>query len=510
MLQALLGAGTLLTGCARSSGRRSAQPSVKPSGQRDLIRRENERPGTRDWLLTNTRIDSATKYRCPWIEGYCSRTGARPGDELTIYVSTNPKSEFTIDFYRMGYYGGMGGRQVLEMGPFRGRLQPDPPVGKNRVRECEWAPSTTITIPQDWISGVYLGKLTELREQLQSYVIFIVRDDRPADFLFQCSDTTWQAYNRWPSQFALYDDGKEHWYCGPGVDVSFDRPYGKYCQILDAPLSLGSGEWFLWEFPLAYWLEAQNIDVTYISNLDTHTDSAGLLRARGLLSVGHDEYYSLEMYENLRSAIANGLSVAFLSGNTCCGRIDPRPSAAGRPNRVFGRVDYFGPRDEGMIKRFPTMAPFPYNSPHESLLMGARNVPPCTGGADWVCVAPEHWIYAGTEMKRGDSIPGLIGWEFHGDPAPIPGLQVVATGPTQDAPGKLNGGTYTATVYPGPKGNIVLNASSCWWGDGLSEPPGYVRPSVYTSPGGPDPRVQRMTSNLLRRMSSNSSRSPRT
>ena len=32
----------------------------------------------------------------------------------------------------------------------------------------------------------------------QSYVVFIVRDDRPADILFQCSDNTWQAYNRWP------------------------------------------------------------------------------------------------------------------------------------------------------------------------------------------------------------------------------------------------------------------------------------------------------------------------
>jgi hypothetical protein len=146
------------------------------------------------------------------------------------------------------------------------------------------------------------------------------------------------------------------------------------------------------------------------------------------------------------------------------------------------------------------MAPFPYQSPHEGLLMGARNVPPCTGGADWVCVAPDHWLFAGTGMQRGDGIPGLVGWEFHGDPAKLPGLDVVASAPTQDAPGKLNGGVFTATVYPGPKRNIVFNASTCWWGDGLSAPPGYVRPSVYTSPQGPDARVQRITRNLLERM----------
>jgi hypothetical protein len=103
-------------------------------------------------------------------------------------------------------------------------------------------------------------------------------------------------------------------------------------------------------------------------------------------------------------------------------------------------------------------------------------------------------------MKAGDRIPGLIGWEYHGDPADIPGLTVVATGPTQDAPGKLNGGTYAATVYPGPKNNFVFNASTCWWADGLSAPPGYISPSVYTSPQGPDPRVQQITTNLLSRM----------
>ena len=38
-------------------------------------------------------------------------------------------------------------------------------------------------IPKDWLSGVYLGKLTEETSGM-SYVIFIVRDDRPCDLLF--------------------------------------------------------------------------------------------------------------------------------------------------------------------------------------------------------------------------------------------------------------------------------------------------------------------------------------
>jgi hypothetical protein len=484
----LIAAGTL-AGCA-----------TPPAAQRDLIQRENAKPGTRDWLLTNTRIDPATKYRCPWIEGYCSRTSVRAGETIQFHVSTNPASPFRIDLYRMGYYGGEGGRHITTLGPFKGSIQPDPETGPRRLRECKWDPCASLKIPNDWVSGVYLGKLTAERENLQSYVIFIVRDDRRADFIFQCSDTTWQAYNRWPSQFSLYDDGKNTWYWGPGSDISFDRPYGKYCQILDAPLTTGSGEWFLWEFPMAYWLEQHGYDVTYISNLDAHIDAHGLKRAKGFISNGHDEYYSLEMFNNLRGAIADGLNVGFFSGNVCCGRIDPRPGGSGSPNRIFSRIDFWGPRDEEEIKRFPTMGLLPHKSPNSNLLVGAGNVAPTTGGSDFICSKPDHWIFEGTGMKMGEGIPGLVGWEWHGGPAAIPGLEIISTGPTQSEPGKLNGGIYTATIYPGQKKNFVFNASSCWWADGLSAPPGYMRPSVYTSPKGPDSRAQRITANILARM----------
>ena len=84
--------------------------------------------------------------------------------------------------------------------------------------------------------------------------------------------------------------------------------------------------------------------------------------------------------------------------------------------------------------------------------------------------------------------------------APIAGLKVVASGPTQQAPGKPNGGTFSATVYPGAKGNFVFNGATIWWADGLSAPPGYIRPQVYTTPQGPDQRVQQITRNLLAKM----------
>ncbi len=487
---ATLAGAAVLPGC---------QTANRPTKLRShAIRLENTKTGTREWMLTKTQVDPATKWRCPWIEGYCSRTSVRPGESISFHVSTRPASAFTLDIFRMGYYGGDGARLMHRFGTLPGKDQPDPPVGPKRVRDCAWEPSASLEIPADWLSGVYLGKLTEQTTGIQSYVLFVVRDDRQADFLFQCSDTTWQAYNRWPDHFGLYDDGKDEWYWGGNIQVSFNRPYGRYCQIFDAPLSQGSGEFLLWEFPIAFWLEAEGYDVTYISNLDTHTDAAGLRRARGLLSVGHDEYWSIEMFRHVEEAVKSGLNVAFLSGNTCCGRILFAPDSANQPNRAYERVGVYGP--PGGTRDFVAMKSLAHERPYANELVGAHSTGPVTGGADWICALPDHWLFAGTGMRQGDGIPGLVGWEWHGDPAPIPGLEIVATGPTQSAPGQPNDGVYTATVYPGPKGNIVFNASTIWWGDGLSAPPGYLRPKVYTEPKGPDPRVQQITRNLLARM----------
>jgi hypothetical protein len=449
---------------------------------RSVVATENQQPGTLDWQLTYSHVDRLTGWRSPAIEGYVSRTSVRAGETLELFVSADPETEFLLEVFRLGYYGGLGGRKLLELGPYPASTQSLPPVGEKRLRECAWEACAALTIPDDWVSGVYVGKLTERSRGLQSYVIFIVRDDRPADVLFQCSDWTWAAYNRWPDHFSLYDDGADPWYVGLGVRVSFDRPYGKYCQHVDAPLSLGSGEFLLWEFPLAFWLEQHGYDVTYISNTDTHCDPDGLRRARLFLSVGHDEYWSREMYDHVRGAVGGGMSAAFLSGNSLGFLTEATTNSRGVPHRTLERVG-----------RFDLPGCF-----DEAALMGARNVHPVTGVGDWTVTAHDHWLFEGTGMQAGDSIPGLVGWEWHGQPGDQPGLEVVARGRTRDH--RDQEGEYTATMYPGPTDNWVLNAATIWWAQGLSAPPGHVPAQAFGGrTQGPDARVQRMTANFLAR-----------
>jgi hypothetical protein len=496
---------------ALSGPQMTAQSTGAPGALRrtDVITRENQKAGD-DWQLTRVRVDRVEGrmgFRSPWIEGYCSQQSVEAGDSLELMVSTDPARAFTVEIFRMGYYGGKGARRVSTLGPLRGKKQPAPEVGKGRVRECRWESSARIVIPPDWLSGVYLGRLTTVPESArdpywQSYVVFIVRDRRPADILFQCSDSTWQAYNRWPDNYSLYTTPKGSWEAE--MAVSFDRPYGRYPQIYENPQSVGSGEFLLWEYPLCYWLEQQGYDVSYCSNRDLLAPDRAL-KCRVMLSQGHDEYWDLRQYHSVRKLIDEGVSVLFLAGNSVCGVTPFSPSAGGQPDRILTLMGRYGGKKSLEISNRSRpegrkLGPYPVeDAPDEAALIGARNITPINGGADWIVAKPEHWMFEGTGMKKGDLVPGLVGWEFHGDPATfLPGLEIVAEGTAFS--GGVRPVQWTATIYPGPKGNFVFNAATIWWAQGLSSPPGHMLPwSHFNRPHGPDERVQRITNNLLRR-----------
>ena len=131
--------------------------------------------------------------------------------------------------------------------------------------------------------------------------------------------------------------------------------------------------------------------------------------------------------------------------------------------------------------------------------MGARNVEPVNGGGDWIVRQARaldlrgHRHEAGRPHSRPDRLgvprrPGRTSRASRSSPEEPPGS--AAQTPQQ----------WTATIYPGPKGNFVFNASTIFWAQGLSSPPGHTLPwSHWSRPHGPDERVQQITHNLLRR-----------
>src|SRR4030095_5424591 len=94
---------TVLKGAAAAA----LLPAGCATSRSSLIVDENAKPGTTDWIPPNPRAEA--QARCPWIEGFCSRTSVRAGETLEIKVSANPASPFVLDLYRMGCYSGKGG-----------------------------------------------------------------------------------------------------------------------------------------------------------------------------------------------------------------------------------------------------------------------------------------------------------------------------------------------------------------------------------------------------------------
>src|SRR5438094_6245647 len=108
----------LLGGAIAAAGTAGINPAARPA---DFVRRENAKPGTTDWQLTYVKFDAKNKLRQSLVEGYCTRMSAKAGEKIGFCVRTEPASAFTIDLYRLGYYGGTGGRHVATLGPFEGK-----------------------------------------------------------------------------------------------------------------------------------------------------------------------------------------------------------------------------------------------------------------------------------------------------------------------------------------------------------------------------------------------------
>ena len=97
-----------------------------------------------------------------------------------------------------------------------------------------------------------------------------------------CRPTPTRPYNTWGGE-SLYLDTRYGLTAGHGYQVSFDRPFDPG----------GQGGYFLYSaMPTVEYLEANGYDVAYAVDHDVHVDSSLLPRARLVMALAHDEYWS--------------------------------------------------------------------------------------------------------------------------------------------------------------------------------------------------------------------------
>lgn len=467
-----------------------------------MVQAENQRSGSTGWKISNYAGAGE-------IQGYAGATSVNVGSALQFYVSTRVDgTPYTIDFYRMGWYGGAGGRLMMSAPGLKGMAQGyhtgNGIIGCKRcildrstgLADANWAPSYKLDVPNDWLSGAYLALLTD-RNGKQSYVPFVVRQDaRASDLVLKTSVNTYEAYNAWGGKsLYTYDSGGAATLGGSSaaVKVSFNRPYDS---------DFGSGHFFRYEYPLIRWIEREGYDVTYVTDTDVAENGSTLLQHRGFISAGHDEYWTASERTNVEQALEHGVDLAFISGDAVYWQARLETASSGAQDRTL--VVYRSSADP-LYKTDPRHASIrwqdpPVNRP-ESLLTGtlySGQTDPFT--QDWVVADNDSWVFEGTGLKPGDHVAGIVGKEFDkagtGERSPN-GLQVLSHSPvTVITPAGRRPDTSVAesTLYTAPSGAMVFSAGTVTWSWGLDDS-SYLVASLHKSP--PSPAIQRLTQNLM-------------
>jgi N,N-dimethylformamidase beta subunit-like protein len=413
-----LGAAAAAVGAAAGC---SGEPAARPRTPARAVRRDRPRvvperdlPGDPDFWISSVGPAQA-------IEGYASQVSIWPGQEFSLHVSTTASS-FRVSAYRVGWYRGAQARLVWRSEPIRGRRQREASFASaTRTVFTEWEPTVTVTA-DGWPAGAYLLRL-DASHGHQRYVPLVVRSAEGAGkTVIVHAPETWQAYNLWGG-YDLYQ-GEDGSYGTRSLQVSFNRPYE----------GNGASRFMIYERAFVVLAEQTGIPLAHTTGPDLERDQAVLQGAVAVYTLGHDEYWTPRRRAAITGARDVGVNVAFLGANTCFRRIRLAPAADGSADRTV--ICYkTAVEQDPMYAAHPALATTDYREPPapdpESSLTGViyEGYPV---DAPYVIHQPDHWLYAGTGARQGQSFAHLVGVEFDrvnlGYPTPRP-IEVLAHSP---------------------------------------------------------------------------------
>jgi hypothetical protein len=424
----------------------AAAPTLAAGLPADWVKTENSRIGSDGWTIKNQ-----TKFT--FIEGYADATSAAPGESVTLFVNTE-SDRWHAQIYRLGYYGGTRGRLVAETDWTKTPKQKPLTYDKaNGLAEARWDPSLRFVIPADWLSGIYIFKLATDDGAQYQLPITVRNDHATGDLVFVSAVTSWQAYNLWGG-CSLYECPGDRSRARANV-VSFDRPYAREYQN-------GSADLLDHELGLVALIEELGLPVSYVTDIDLHSRPALATGHRAILSPAHDEYYTTAMRRTLEAARSKGTNLAFFGANAIYRKIRLEPSWDGRANRR--EVNYRSAKDpgtKGAVKETTVEWRIaPINEP-EAALVGVQYA--CANvDAPMKISNAAHWVFAGTKVTEGQSLPSLVGNEFDTVAAASPkNLDVLARSPVSCGGGVS--GTHNMSYYSASSGAGVFATGTIWW-----------------------------------------------
>jgi hypothetical protein len=429
----------LILCCVAACGGKNAPARVTPVS----IAAENALPGDPSWDIQIAGGDEN-------FAAYSRPTSLTAGQSVSVQVNVSQPTPITWAVYRLGWYGGTGARKLTEGGPVTVQPQPDPSIDPATGRvECHWSPLFSLEIRSDWPSGVYLSRL-QAPDGGARWSYFIVRDDRRADVILVMPTATDQSYNDWGGE-SLYYDSRFGFPVGHAYQVSYDRPFSA---------DLGAGIVRTSAVPAARYLEANGYDVTYLADHDVQRSPSPLTRAKLVMTVGHDEYWTRAMRDQYEDARGRGINLAYLGANTGYWQIRLDPAGDGLADRL--QTGYKEAANLDPIQGPDTTGAFQNMGRPENALLGIMSVDWLMVDFPWVVADASSWLYGGMNVHDGDLFAGVVGVETDGlvdngdTPSPID-----VVGDTPNIGGEKDGlGAQQATVYDTAAGGFVFAAGS--------------------------------------------------
>lgn len=445
-----------------------------------------------------------------FIEGYAGQVSYAQGEEVDLHISTTA-AKYGVEIVRIGAER----KVVWTKDGLPGKESPVPEDAS--ANGCRWPESVRVPTSKQWQSGYYEaalkcadngGKWTHRGGRTaQSAAWFIVRPADPgakSKILLQLCTNTYNAYNNWGG-FSVYAYNSLS--NNQGHKVSFDRP--------------GPSQYARWELPFVEWAERNGQALDFAANNDLESHPEMLANYKLVLSVGHDEYWSGPMRDNLEAFIAKGGNAAFFSGNTCCWQV--RGEDGGRSFTCWKQNFHSDPVYQ--TRDFKTLSTawshYLLKRPENELtgvgfLWGGYQISHgqfMDGPGAYTVYRPDHWILEGTGLKKGDMFGGkdtIVGYECDGceiemkDGLPVPthrdgtpdGFTILCMCPAKWHPDdcewyekwdKGRVGQSVLGTYTKPGGGTVFTTGSTDWSHGLK---------------GKDPAVERITRNILGRLGS--------
>jgi len=424
--------------------------TASPDHNVHWVAEENSKPGTPGWS-----VPEATNAGDRELAAYFDAVSVEPGGVATLYA-TSTVGDFDLKAFRLGWYGGVGAREVWHStAPITGLAQSAPLKASDGTISTNWQPTTTVDTA-GWPEGSYLFLMTAKKGSKTRYVPLVVRTPQHRGRLALMAPVlTNQAYNAWGG-YSLYH-GPDNRFTTRSSRVSFDRPYDRN----------GAMETFKFDLPIIQRAERLDLDYSYTTTWDVDRYPDTLRGARGIVSLGHDEYWTVPLRDAVEKARDAGTNLAFLGANAVYWRVRLESGGLGDGRLVAGykeaKLDpVVGPTTTALWRQSP--APRPENS----LTGMLYECYPVT--ADLRVEEENFFLFRGTGATRKKPIPGLIGLEI--DRAyPIAGtpanLQVVAHSPVQCPHG---GQTFSdMTYYTAPSGAGVFSVGTMGWVNALSE-----------------------------------------